>query len=395
MKKIKDFFRMYWRTILGSILVAGILIGLLGYSLGSLTPAMSEGEISFIESSSTIEKVLENPLYLPQKLPLLILQSVTQITPLYARLISIIYAALAAGVFFYIIRKWYSPRVAILGSLLLVSSSWFLQIARLSEPYVLYMAGATALLGVSYLYYTKPRSRVRLGILLLTATLGLYVPGMLWVIIAITALSPTRVFRIYKDMAIVRRIVLVLLLLALMSPLLWAIYQDPELALAALALPNELIPLEWLKRLFVVPIFLLAQGPYNPEYNLGRLPLLDIFSSIVLVAGLYAYSFKFALLRTRILLALFIITVALVIFNGPTFLPYIMPVAFILISGGLALLLQQWFTVFPKNPLVRGIGITVVVVAVVLTAFYHTQRYFIAWSGNPDTRNSFIYSLDQ
>jgi hypothetical protein len=395
MKKLKVFVRTYWRTILGSILIASTLFGLLGFSLGTIPPGYSEGEIEFIESSSSLESIAENPLYTPLKLPLFVLQSFTEPTPLYTRAISTFYAAAAAVMLFYLLRKWYSPRVAILGGFLFASSSWFLHIGRLTEPYVLFMSGSAVLLGLSYLYYIKTSSRIRLGLLLIAAILSLYVPGMIWVMLAITLLSPTRVLRIYKEMAIVRRLALLLLFTLLISPLIWACIQEPKLILATLALPSEFMPLEWLKRLFVLPIFLFAQGPYEPEYNLGRLPLLDVFSSIMVLAGIYAYSFKLELLRTKILIALFAVTVLLVVLNGPAFLPYIMPAVFILISGGLALLLQQWFTVFPKNPLVRGLGITIVVIAVGLTAFYHTQRYFVAWNGNPDTRNTFIYSLDQ
>jgi hypothetical protein len=54
-----------------------------------------------------------------------------------------------------------------------------------------------------------------------------------------------------------------------------------------------------------------------------------------------------------------------------------------------ALLLQQWFTVFPRNPLARLIGVLMVSLLVVLSAYYNTRHYFVAWPKNSQTEQVF------
>lgn len=394
MKKHTNFVFTYWRTILGSIAIIAVLSGLLGYGLGTITSGYSEVELRLIEASESPKTILENPLYAPQKLLTLAVLSFTDATPQLIRSVSVFFGALSAVAFFYVIRRWYSARIAFFGSLLLVSSSWFLHVSRLAAPLVMYMFGSMVLLALGYLYYSKTESKLRLALLSVTTIVSLYTPGMIWLVIAFLIVSQKEVLRLIAKAKPGVKITIISASTLLIAPLIYAIVRDTSLLLPALALPDVFMPLEWLKRLFVVPIFLFAQGPFEPEYNLGRLPLLGLFSSAMVLLGLYAYSFKLKLMRSKIMPISLAVTVALVALNGPSFLPYLIPSIFIVITAGVALLLQQWFTVFPKNPIARGIGVAVVVLAISITSYYHIYRYFVAWGGNPATQNSFIYSID-
>lgn len=392
MKKVREFTIKYWRTIIGTVLVVGVMAGLLGFSLQSLTGSFSEGELKFIDSSATFDGIKQNPTFLPLKLPLFALQSLGDITPLTARAISTMYGALTVIVFFFLIRTWYSPRIAVLGSILLLTSSWFLHISRIALPMVLFMFGTMMLLGFSYAYFKKRRSRIRGTALLVTIILSIYIPGMQLVLLAfvLAALRPTLIA--LQKLSTIQKVTTCMVLVVTAIPMVLAYINNPGLILPSFGLPDVFLPLEWLKRLFVVPIFLFAQGPFEPQYNLGRLPLLDIFSSAMVLLGLYAYYFQLHLTRTRMFIAGLGATVVLVTFGGPPYLAYLLPVIYILVTAGVALLLQQWFTVFPKNPLVRSLGVMIIITAIALTSFYHIQRYFVAWAGNPNTRNTFIYS---
>ncbi|MCA9333765.1 hypothetical protein KC963_01840, partial [Candidatus Saccharibacteria bacterium] len=143
----------------------------------------------------------------------------------------------------------------------------------------------------------------------------------------------------------------------------------------------------------VLPVFVLARGPLEPVLNLGRLPLLDIFSAAMAVLGVYWYSFKIKLLRTRLLSVFTFIAAILIMLNGVTMLPLLLPLSYIVITAGIMLLLQQWFTVFPRNPIARSLGIGIVCIAIGVTGAYHMRRYFVAWSGDPITKATFSYQL--
>jgi hypothetical protein len=84
-----------------------------------------------------------------------------------------------------------------------------------------------------------------------------------------------------------------------------------------------------------------------------------------------------------------ILSLILTVLNGWLAMTIALPMFFVLVSAGLALFLQQWFTVFPRNPLARTVGITVVSFVVVLAGYYNLRHYFVAWPRNPDTRQVF------
>ena len=66
-----------------------------------------------------------------------------------------------------------------------------------------------------------------------------------------------------------------------------------------------------------------------------------------------------------------------------------LPLLYIFIGGGLSFLLIQWLHVFPRNPIARMIGISMLSALVVLIAAYHLNRYFIAWPLSPQTKAAF------
>jgi hypothetical protein len=63
-----------------------------------------------------------------------------------------------------------------------------------------------------------------------------------------------------------------------------------------------------------------------------------------------------------------------------------MPFIFIMVAGGMALMLQQWFTVFPYNPVAKTLGAILMTLAVLVTSYYTITQYYIAWPNAPETK---------
>ena len=71
----------------------------------------------------------------------------------------------------------------------------------------------------------------------------------------------------------------------------------------------------------------------------------------------------------------------------------IMPYLILLLGSGLGWLLQQWLTVFPKNPFAQNIGLVFIVIAVIMTATYNTYRFYVAWPHMPTTEANYNIKL--
>lgn len=183
---------------------------------------------------------------------------------------------------------------------------------------------------------------------------------------------------------------LAVIFVGLLLPLLWTFYSNPELIKVYLGLPQAWpSPLEFVKNVANVPVQLFLRGPDSPTTWLGRLPLVDWFGSIMFVIGGYAYYFKQKLDRTRFIVYVFGVGTILVALGGPVTVAVLLPFVYLIIAGGIALMLQQWYTVFPRNPVARITGTVLMTLAVLMSVFYNINHYFIAWPNAPETKQVF------
>lgn len=376
---------------LGIVAVAST--ALLGYRLGTLTSGMSEREVQFVASASTFQEIVLRPLYVLQKIPLAILNLFDLSTITTTRAVTATFALASTILFYFLIKQWHTRRVAVIVSLLFASSSWFLQLGRVASPEIMYVFMPLLLLLLAFRFNTKQR-KLTGALLVIVAALALYVPGLIWLVVALKFMFIKRLLRLYKKMSIANRVAILGVVFLLVTPLIHAAFRDWKILLDVLAIPDSFVPIEWVKRLILIPIFLTAQGPFIPMFNLGRLPLLDVFSVVMVILGTYWYYFRTKLLRTKVLLVVFGVSALLISIGGLSFIPLLLPIVFILIAAGLSLLLQQWSTVFPRNPLARIVGATLISGLIVIVCGYHVQRYFVAWSGSQATHRLFVNQLD-
>jgi len=65
------------------------------------------------------------------------------------------------------------------------------------------------------------------------------------------------------------------------------------------------------------------------------------------------------------------------------------PFIFLLIANGISYLLELWLGVFPRNPIARTIGVSLITLVVGLNCWYNVRNYFVAWPGATVTRQVF------
>lgn len=383
----------FWHNYLVYVLVGALIIALLWVQLGSLIPGgyYSQPELLARIDASSLNRLLANPLFLPHKFLQYLLLSAGLNSPFWMRSVSALFGLVIVVVFYDIIRSWYSRRIAYMGSWLLVTSAWFLHLARLGTPTIMFCTSIALLwVGMRLRSVTTPRVRTIFASIIALLTC-VYVPGLVWAILPMLWWQRRLIWREFAK--IPRALVAVTWLgvgLAL-APLVYGLVRTPSLVRSWLYLPQAWEPSVWLSNLWHIPSWMAFRGPDLPVYWLGRVPLFDVFSLVMLLLGAFVLNYYRLLDRVRAIVAIICLSLILAVFNGWIALAIGLPLLFVVISAGVALFLQQWFTVFPRNPLARGFGIAIVSFVVLLAGAYNLRAYFVAWPRNIETRQEFIY----
>lgn len=384
---------MMWKPIGVFLLVTLVVCGILGFRLGSLQGNVSTTEKAYIASVDSGRELIREPVYLLHKLPIYLLFKLDVKRIAIYRMVSGMYAAVAVVSCFFILREWFSDRIALLTTWLFLTSAWLLHIGRLATPEALYFLILPLLWTAIWLYNTTLRKSALL-VLGAVCALSFYLPGFGVLLIAIAIWQHKRIWAELKEVPLWFRLSCAGLILVILIPLVYASVREPATLLSVAGLPHTVPSLSALgDNALRIPAYLLARGPANPEIWLGRLPLLDAFSATMLLFGIYSLRFHMRLLRNQILFASSIYFALLIVSGGLVTITILLPFVYILVASGLAFFLQQWLTVFPNNPIARGLGITLVTISVLFVSFFHLSHYFIAWPQTPATRAAFRNSL--
>ncbi len=379
----------YWRaSLLGLAGIVAVSI-LLSFKLATLTPAFSESEIEARAASAGINLLKSDPLYAPQKGLQYIIHSLGHHGPLAMRSVSIIIGLSVILGFYYVMVRWYTRRVALLTTLLLTTSAWFLHTVRLATPDATFLI--LFLFFVSGVWVQQSR---RISLAFIAAALStialFYIPGMIWFLVPALIWQRRHIFGAIKRTSTFQVIFLALGTATLLAPLVLALVQQPDLYKSWLGLPkNWLPPLEILKNLSRTPLQLFWHSPQDPVRWLGSLPLLDWFAIAMFAVGIYAHWLKMNLDRTWLFVYVIMLGIVLASLGGPVKLVLILPFVYVVIGSGVALMLQQWFTVFPRNPVAKGLGLTFMVAAILGSSLYNIDHYFLAWPKSPETKAVF------
>lgn len=377
-----------WQLLLGLGLSIGVVFGLLFFKLGSLTGGVSASETGF-SSQPNLHAILQNPLNAQYNLLLLGLHKIGYTNAAAIRSISAVMGLLCILCFFIILKKWQTTRMAILGTVLFAASSWFLHTARFGSPDV-YMFGLVVLLACGIWLRSGSHKFLAFLVTAVVAASLFYVPGLVWFVVAAIIWQRKLLFGVLKQTSKIWMVVCILLAIGALAPLVLAFVDSPSLLKPWLGAPTHWPTIKQIAlNVLHVPEYLFVRGPNNPSLWLGKLPILDIFTTVMFALGAYAYYLRRKLDQGRLLLGILIIGTVLIALGGPVTITVLVPFVYMVIPAGIALMLQQWFTVFPRNPLARSVGTALLSMAVLFAAFYHINHYFIAWPNAPETRQAF------
>lgn len=381
-----------WQQYLLYGVACASVASVMWFRLFKLVPFAGPSEVLAREAARTVDLLIQNPLFLPHKAIQLFLFVIGLDSLLATRAISTFFALIAVVFFYRVVRTWYTSRVAMLATALFVSSSWFLHVARLGTPTVLYALSIVLLWAGLRMRSNKPRN-LTLSVVGISILSLLFVPGFVWIILAGIIWQRKRVIQEIKHVHNGVVIALMVLTVPVVGLLGYAFYKDTSLIAQWLGLPEILIIKDAVINFILTPYHIFVRAPFQPEFWLGRLPYVDIAMTILFGLGVYVLYKTSVLDRMRALVGMGVIGALLASLNGAVNLIIVMPFIFVLITAGIALLLQQWFTVFPRNPIARNIGFIAISLLVCMSVYFNLYSYFVAWPKNVDTKKTFTTQI--
>lgn len=250
------------------------------------------------------------------------------------------------------------------------------------------------MLAVSLKVFSPNPNRLATFVLILLAISSLYIPGYLWLIIPVVVWQKSRLLNLIQNESLTLRLAYCLSACLLVLPLLVSLAQHPQPILTALLgfpdhWPNVLTVL---KNIGSIPGHIFWRASLAPDHWLGQLPLIDGLGTLMVLLGTYWYWFKRKLDRTKLIFGFLAVGSIIAGFDAAVPIAILLPAVYLLIGAGLTLLLQQWYTVFPRNPIARSLGAGLLTATILVSVYYNLQQYYVAWPHSPETRRSFPYS---
>lgn len=393
MTQIKPWLRSQRRSV-SIVLVGGVLsLGLLLVRLGSFTGGISQSEFNFQQHYASLSVIAHNPVNLPLLLVHWLVGLWAPLNAFWLRIPSVIFAGLALAAMAYVLRRWYGIRTALLAYVLFACTAWLLHVGRLATVDVMYLFALPMLYLAHVVLHNHTESRAAVYLWLVVQLTLLYIPGGVWFVLLGAFLQRSEILEATKSFrSLLGRICVVLVGLALLAPLVVGLVvgSGKVIGLTLLGLPTTLPTISQIgHRAVDTLLFVAVRGNAPDALWLNNLPILDAFTAVAFLAGAYFYAKHWRASRTKLLVGSIFVGVILISLGGPITIGVIVPVLFLIVAAGIAYLLHFWFSVFPRNPLARGLGIGIVATAVAVSCVYGARQYFVAWSYHVPAQASF------
>lgn len=392
MQRSLRFIKTHVRMLSIGVACVVALGGLLLYKLGSLTTNLSSSEVKQQVFSSSWRHIKDDPLNLPYTfVQWLLLHVFSHHGITVTRLTSVFFGALSVAAFAYIVRRWYGIRTAIFSIILFATSGWFLHVSRFAGVDVMYLWAVPTLIAVQIAWERHAKLPWISWAAVAIIALLLYIPGMIWLVLLSFGLHPAQLIRSWQH---TRRwwqwLVLTVVGLLFATPLLQAFVRHHSLIQTWVGLPNHYHAASQIGHGLLHSVsFLVYRGPIDPQRWLDRIAVLDIFSIVMLLLGVVFYIRHALAPRTRQLLGMWVIGAIFFALGGPVSYSVLVPIAYLVVTGGIGYLLHEWLRVFPKNTLARATGYSVLGLVVGAACIYQLRSYFVAWPHAPSTISAY------
>lgn len=391
---VTSFYMYRWRYKIGYAIIGLFLVGMLLFA-GLYAPGgISHNEVNTVIKSANIS--LGNiDSYAVTNLPFHLLQRASLhlfgVSDFSIKLPSLLLAALSAIALVFLLKRWFKRNIAILGSIIAVTTGQFLFIAQSGTADILYIFWPVCLLLLGTLIARREQPRTLWKTLFfITLSLSLYTPLSIYAIIALAAavmLHPHLRF-IIRQLSRLRLLAGFIIGALALIPLIYGIIKSPETALTILG-----IPAHWPNLAANMPVLWQQYlGFTTPSTTLLMTPVFGLGSMLIIAFGLYRLIKTLASTQSHVILIWLICLIPIVItnplFTSVTFLPFVL-----LLCTGLDRLLSNWYSIFPRNPYARFVGLIPLAILVGALVFSGLERYSYGYHYDPYTVANFTRDL--
>lgn len=392
--KVGQWFARHWRGLLYTVIIAVIAISTLGLRLNNIVPGQTQYETDTLANLSDFPKPWQKVTNIPYLMPAYLIGKVLNNPLLGARITSVIFCLLATVCIFFIIKFWLKTRLAMVGSLLFITSSWLLNISHQATPLSwMVLAPLLLILTLTWSLKTKKHKILAFYSFAISMALAAYCPYAFWIIGATLAvliikgrhkLSRLKTRHVFISAAVY---------FVLLFFLFFSLAHNPGQARDLLGIPAQLPSVSQYFSNFVSTISMLfIRGNTLPQLHISNLPFLDVFSGAMFLLGIY-YFFKRIPKRSSLVLLISTAVLLVILPISPQYMvmgAILLPLIYLAIISGIAELLSHWFAFFPRNPMVRNLGVALVTIVIGLSCYYHLSNYYIAWPNSLETKATYV-----
>lgn len=361
------------------------------FKLGSLTSDLSPAEVSARANSHSLSTIINDPLYAPHHLLQYLFTHFTSSSPFFLRLPSVLLGLIFISIFYFFVRSWFGKKIAFFTSLIALSTPIIMLSARSAAPSILLLSPLAILAIYSYLEKSKTDQAYKLILFALTIGLITYTPGMIWLLVLGAIYKRSDLIKKVSDFKPQYKSIAIALFLAIIAPLIYGLWQHPELIHTWLATPDQWPHvIEAFKQFGWAISSLFIKTPVHIDAIIARLPILDVTQVILLVFGSYAMM-RLARARIHALVSIIIFSVLITSINSnPTYLMIGLPAVLIFMAAGLRYLLVEWKAIFPKNPIPKYLALSLISLIVGIHLLYGLTYSLSAWPKSEATKHIYV-----
>lgn len=357
-----------------ALFVAGLLLLYSNAIPAGLGP--SEQQSVIVSSGVTFDKlpseVIDLPYHALQKLSVQWLG----VSPFGVRLPSIIFGMITALCVTLLLRRWFPKNVALIASIILVTSSWFLGLARLGSPAIMIPLWTSILiLTATYVSQQTKNWKWWRVAFCMAAAVSIYTPYMAYLFLAaaLASLAQPHLRYLLRESNRINLFIGGFFFVLLLVPLGWGIYSKPALARDLLAVPASLPdPIQFLRDFAKAASTLI--NPFNLTTTEIVTPLLGVVSVSLLLIGGARLLRDFHSVRAHVLLIWAALLLPVIGLN-PGNLSVMMIPSILVITIGLNQIIRYWYRLFPLNPYARIFAILPLGVLLLSIVQFSYQRY--------------------
>lgn len=377
-------------SVMAIFIIVATVGGLYLWRLGTLTPGLSENEISARDESASFSNIASDPLYAPHRVMQHILQLVGESGAFWMRLVSVVTALFLIYLFYILLKLWFGRFISILGTLLLISTPYMILSARSASPHVMLLLPIATLSVFYWFSHTQRKNLAWIALIFLIAA-SFYIPGGVYFIIAASFLLLRPLLDNIRQINVYGRIAGLVLLSGLVLPICLSVLKSPAVANEFLLIPKSsgnvgqsFSSIGWSISALV------WRAEENFPLIMGRLPILSSAQIILSSFGVYALWNHARRQLYLALVAIIIGTAGAGLNNDPSLLMWCLPPFAIFAAAGLRYLYKEWRRVFPLNPIPRALAVFLLLSVVSVHLLYGIRYALIAWPQTVDTKNSYM-----